>query len=93
MTIPYGCVSTYGAIARRVGGCTARMVGYALSSLPEGSTVPWHRVVNAQGHISLPGETGQRQRDRLESEGVGFDTEGAIDLDRHGWSAIASQSA
>ncbi len=93
MTIPHGRVSTYGAVARRVGGCTARLVGYALSSLPTGSRVPWHRVVNAQGRISLPGEAGQRQRELLESEGVAFDDAGAIDLDRHGWSAASSQSA
>jgi methylated-DNA-protein-cysteine methyltransferase related protein len=51
--IPRGRVATYGQIARLAGlGGQARRVGYALSALPAGSRVPWHRVVNAAGRIS-----------------------------------------
>ncbi len=50
--IPRGKVATYGQIAVIVGGCTARMVGYALSATPQQSDVPWQRVINAQGKIS-----------------------------------------
>ena len=51
--IPPGQVATYGQIAAIVGGCTARMVGYAMAALPFGTDVPWQRVINRQGKISL----------------------------------------
>ena len=85
--IPAGQVATYGQVARESGlGRRARMVGRALRSLPAGSTVPWHRVVNARGEISLPegSDSGQEQRRRLESEGVVFRA-GRIDLGVFGW--------
>lgn len=85
--IPPGQVATYGQIAREAGlGRRARIIGRALRSLPPGSDVPWHRVVNVRGEISLPeaGGAGLEQRRRLESEGVVF-TAGRIDLDKFGW--------
>jgi methylated-DNA-protein-cysteine methyltransferase-like protein len=75
--IPRGRVATYGQIARLAGlGGQARRVGYALAALPSGSRVPWHRVVNAAGRISV--RSGDRsvemlQRRMLEREGVRFD--------------------
>ena len=52
--IPKGRVTSYGQVAAVAGLVNAaRQVGYALHALPTGSTVPWHRVVNAQGAISL----------------------------------------
>ena len=86
--IPAGRVSTYGGIARMAGGCTARMVGYALHRLPEGrDEVPWHRVVNAAGRISprSDGDGAWIQRRLLEMEGVTFDRAGRIDPGRFGW--------
>jgi methylated-DNA-protein-cysteine methyltransferase related protein len=51
--IPRGKVATYGQVAELAGlPRQARLVGYALNVLPDGSAVPWHRVVNAQGRIS-----------------------------------------
>ena len=50
--IPPGQVATYGQIARMVGRCTARAVGYAMAALPCDTDVPWHRVINSQGKIS-----------------------------------------
>ncbi len=85
--VPAGHVTTYGAVARRLGACTARMVGAAMASLPDDSGVPWHRVVNGQGKISIPGATGHRQRQLLESEGVAFDAKGRINLAVFGWAA------
>lgn len=85
--VPPGQVATYGQVAREAGlGRCARMVGRALGSLPSGSDVPWHRVVNAAGRISLPAgsDSGRQQRKRLEAEGVVF-SEGRIDLDRFRW--------
>ncbi len=57
-SIPEGCVTTYGEVARLAGSLrAARQVGGVLRRLPEGSTLPWHRVVNRHGAISSPGQT------------------------------------
>ncbi len=84
--IPYGEVATYGQIARLVGRCTARMVGYAMAGLPFGSDVPWHRVINYQGRISPRAGSGSEiQRQRLAAEGVRFSLDGRIDLACYRW--------
>ena len=82
--IPHGRVTTYGAVGRaaKVG---ARQVGYALHRLPEGTPLPWHRVINAGGGISLRGASAVTQRLRLEREGVRFTARGAVNLSRFGW--------
>jgi len=82
--IPRGRVSTYGGIARRLGGCSARQVGYAMAALPVDSGVPWHRVINHKGGISLR-DGADRQRALLESEGICFDARGRVDLSQVGW--------
>jgi methylated-DNA-protein-cysteine methyltransferase-like protein len=63
----------------------ARQVGYALHALPDGSPLPWHRVVNARGTSSLPGDAGHEQRRRLARERVAMDADGRIDLARFAW--------
>jgi methylated-DNA-protein-cysteine methyltransferase-like protein len=86
--IPRGRVATYGQIAALAGlRGHARQVGYALHALPERSGVPWHRVINAQGRISLPAldDGALVQRKLLEKEGVRFSRAGIIDLERFGW--------
>lgn len=84
--IPPGRVSTYGRIARLAGmPGQARQVGYALSALPAKNDVPWHRVVNARGQISLREGGGGRQKKLLEAEGVAFDRHGRIALAEFGW--------
>ncbi|NPV77389.1 MAG: cysteine methyltransferase [Anaerolineae bacterium] len=85
--IPPGKVATYGQIAALVGGCTARMVGYAMAATPEGSGVPWQRVINSKGKISPHGfgYGSALQRALLEGEGVVFDEQGSINLKRFGW--------
>jgi methylated-DNA-protein-cysteine methyltransferase-like protein len=86
--IPPGRVATYGQIAALAGlPRQARRVGYALRVQPDGVSLPWHRVINAQGGISDRGagwEAGY-QRHLLEEEGVTFDARGRVDLDRFGW--------
>ena len=86
--IPEGRVATYGQVAALAGlGRAARQVGYALHSLPEGSDLPWHRVINSRGEVSpraMPGWDGY-QRHLLEEEGVEFDESGRVDLDRFRW--------
>jgi len=92
--IPAGRVATYGQIARLAGLPNhARLVGYALAALPAATVVPWHRVINARGEISLRrGDAGAtlEQRLRLEREGVRFDAAGRVSLERNGWRARGS---
>lgn len=86
--VPRGKVATYGQIADLAGlPGHARQVGYALNSLPEGSDVPWQRVINAQGRISPRAEPGwdELQKRILLTEGVVFNAHGRIELDRFGW--------
>lgn len=87
--IPRGRVATYGQVARLAGlPSHARLVGYALNALREGSRVPWQRVVNAKGMISLrKGGSGHDvlQRLMLKREGVRFDRRGIIDLAAFRW--------
>ena len=85
--IPRGHVLTYGEVARLAGKARwARRVSQAMRRTPRGVSLPWHRVVNAQGRISFPQDShGYReQKDRLEDEGVVF-LDGKIDLDRFGY--------
>lgn len=87
--IPPGKVTTYGRIAELVSGCTARMVGYAMAALKRGTApeVPWQRVINAQGKISIHGDGvgNAMQRVLLEEEGVVFDDVGRVDFLIFGW--------
>lgn len=88
--IPRGRVATYGQIAALAGlKGHARQVGYALHALPDGSAVPWHRVINARGEISRRSLFGDevRQRMLLEAEDVEFDWRGRVSLTRFGWRA------
>ncbi len=81
--IPRGKVATYGQIARLAGHPrAARMVGWALSSSPEGLGLPCHRVVNREGGMA-PGW--EDQRPQLEAEGVTFLSDGRVDLEAHRW--------
>ena len=94
--IPSGCVATYGQVASLAGlPGHARLVGYALHNLPDDSDVPWHRVVNAGGGISLDREygAGALQRSLLESERIRFDSHGKIDLSTFGWDGEGSADA
>ena len=85
--IPPGAIATYGQIAKIVGGCTPRMVGYAMAALPFDTDVPWQRVINRLGKISprTSGTGSARQRQLLKAEGVKFDVQGRVDFDEVGW--------
>ena len=79
-SIPEGCVAQLAGSPR-----AARQVGGVLKRLPEGSTLPWHRVVNRHGDISLTGPDLQRQRQALLAEGVQVSGSGHIDLQHYRW--------
>lgn len=81
--VPAGKITTYGQVSKIVGTVSARQVGYALAAIQPWMEVPWQRVVNSQGKISL---SGSDQRRLLEDEGVEFDARDRIDLKRFGWS-------
>ena len=94
--IPKGRVATYGIIARLAGRPgAARTVGWALSALPEENDVPWWRVINAAGRISLSSHdhAAVLQRALLLREGVRFAPGGAVSLSTYGWPAEAYDSA
>ena len=83
--IPRGSVITYGGVAKKIrlrGG--ARVVGYAMAACPNGSGIPWHRVVGAGGHLRLNEPLVSLQRRLLESEGAQFIGR-RVDIERHLW--------
>ncbi len=85
--VPRGKVTTYGAVAARAGWPgRARLVGRVLATLPNGSTVPWHRVVASGGRIAFPEGAASRTRQirLLRREGVDASS-GRVDLRRHAW--------
>jgi methylated-DNA-protein-cysteine methyltransferase-like protein len=86
--IPSGRVATYGDVASKAGlPGAARRVGRALKNLPADTRIPWHRVVNAQGRLSLPDRSASQytQRERLQSEGIVFRGNRSIDLRQYRW--------
>jgi len=84
--IPCGKVTTYGEIAKLAGyPGYARHVGKALGNLPKDSTLPWFRVINSQGKISLKGEDLVRQRELLIAEDIKVSINGKISLRTYLW--------
>jgi len=85
--IPRGKVATYGQVATLAGNArAARQVAWILHSSSRRYELPWHRVINGRGMISLhPGHGYEEQKALLLHEGVRFDDRDHIDLKRHGW--------
>lgn len=85
--VPAGRVVSYGQVARLVGGCSARMVGFAMAALDDEKIVPWQRVINAKGRISPHGFGfgSALQCKLLEEEGVIFQSDGSLDLAVYNW--------
>ena len=85
--IPRGKVSTYGAVARGAGypGAARQVVGVLHRSFE----LPWHRVLGANGRISLPvgSPSGDEQRARLRMEGISV-LNNRVDIQRHGWRPV-----
>ena len=85
--VPSGTVVTYGQVAALAGlPRAARMVGRILGNLPKGTELPWHRVINAAGKISLPedSQSFKLQKARLQEEGVVF-SNNTISLKKFNW--------
>ncbi|MBK8791799.1 MAG: MGMT family protein [Holophaga sp.] len=86
--IPHGRLATYGQIALMAGfPRRPRQVGMVLKGLPEGTELPWHRVVNSQGYVPSKGRWwgAQVQIARLRAEGLEVDDLGNLDLATHRW--------
>jgi len=84
--VPPGRVVTYGQVAAMAGDPRgARQVVRILATLSDAENLPWHRVINAKGGISLPGKGGQEQRARLAAEGVTLRADGTVELARFQW--------
>lgn len=88
--VPYGCVSTYGQIAKLIGmEKNARMVGRILSMADRYGDHPCHRVVSSSGR-TVPGWA--EQRELLEGEGVSFRRNGHVDMKKHLWMPDADEA-
>ena len=89
LSIPYGHVTTYGTIAALSGAPRkSREVGYILHSLTEKHSLPWQRVVNREGYISIRGNDlniKNLQKKLLEEEGVEVSGSFMVDLKKYGW--------
>jgi methylated-DNA-protein-cysteine methyltransferase-like protein len=86
--IPAGRVSSYGRVARLAGlAGAARLTGHALRGLPPDTEIPWHRVINSQGKISLPpgSKAYREQQQRLLEEGVFFTATGRLRSKDYWW--------
>lgn len=86
--IPYGKITTYGAIAKAIGAAgSARMVGWAMNASHELDDVPAHRVVNRNGMLTgkhhFEGTTLMQQL--LESEGITVENNQIVDFEKHLW--------
>lgn len=86
--IPYGKVATYGQIAKLAGlPKHARLVGYVLKHLDKSSEIPWYRVINSQGKISVThiNQQGENvQQSLLEQEGI-YLLNGKVSLKKFVW--------
>lgn len=88
-SIPRGRLAAYGQVAALAGQPRgARQVARILHSLSSKQSLPWHRVVNRSGCISLPiPGSGAIQAGLLRKEGVAVDERGRVDLGTYGWKA------
>ena len=85
--IPEGRVLTYGRAAAMAGNARgARQISRLLHSMSKKHDLPWHRIVNSKGKISLKPSRGyELQKALLESEGIEFSTKDTIDLKVYLW--------
>jgi len=89
-SIPRGRVLTYGFVAAMAGNPrAARQVSRILYSSSRKNGLPWHRVINSRGTISLPrGKGYEEQKELLQTEGIFFQKDDSIDLKEYLWNEI-----
>ncbi|MBI9013705.1 MAG: MGMT family protein [Clostridiales bacterium] len=87
VSVPAGTVLTYGRVALLAGSPgAARQVGWLLNSMSEKYKLPWHRIINAQGKISLRDPVSSyEQKMLLEDEGIEFINDDTISLKKYLW--------
>jgi methylated-DNA-protein-cysteine methyltransferase-like protein len=86
--IPRGKVTSYGFIATLIGKPrSARQVGWALMNIPNNLDIPWWRVINSKGFISIknPNVPKDLQKQLLEKEGIHVSSKYVVDLDKYLW--------
>lgn len=84
--IPKGRVTSYGAIAKYLGGGGARMVGWAMNASHGEFDVPAHRVVNRNGVLTGKHHFGgNRMQELLESEGIKVEKDQVVDFKKLFW--------
>jgi methylated-DNA-protein-cysteine methyltransferase-like protein len=87
--VPYGKVTTYGTIATIAGSPrAARIVGGILNGQTERFDLPWQRIINRDGYLSIKNgliDSKKLQKQLLEQEGVEVSEEFVVDLERYGW--------
>lgn len=89
--IPRGRVASYGQVGSLAGlPDHARYVGWVLKGLPKNTSIPWHRVLNRQGHIPVQGREYEaiEQSRRLKREGIVFDHDGNLPMREYRWDPI-----
>ena len=93
--IPEGQVATYGQLAAWAGNPrAARVVVWVLRNAGDDQVLPWHRVINSRGRVSLPrGDGFELQRALLRDEGVAVSVDGRVDLDRYLWQPTRGAAA
>lgn len=88
---PRGKVISYGGVAAMAGNPrAARAVGTIMQNLPDGTAIPWWRVINSRGEVSMRdiGHGPAIQRKLLEGEGVRFNATGRVDWAKYGWEGL-----
>ncbi len=89
--VPYGNVASYGQIARLIGSPrSARVVGWALRTLPDGTDVPWQRVINSSGMISIENMDVPKEQQvaQLRAEGIVIEERERnffVDMEKYQW--------
>lgn len=86
--IPFGKVTTYGTIATLAKVPRgARLVGGVLHFNSEAYGLPWHRIINKEGYISIRSlnHPKQLQKALLEQEGIEVSKDFMVDLKKYGW--------
>jgi methylated-DNA-protein-cysteine methyltransferase related protein len=91
-TIPRGRVMSYGQIATKLGIQDARQIGWIMHSAGGAEGVPWWRVLNNEGKITIKDEAGRtRQKELLAAEGIEVNENFMIDIEKYRFGTVPGQ--